>query len=188
MSAIATGKNLVNISVLKVILGVVIMSISSQIAVPWYPVPVALAPTMALLIGITYSMKEASFTLISYLALGLMGMPVFANYNSGLLYALGPTCGYMVGYLAAVIVINLVKPYVTAKSTFWRYIILCLVGQVALYSLGIAWLVLWYLPLESAIYKGLIIFILPGIIKNILLAKILGFIDDYTQTSNSNLL
>ena len=88
-----------------VISGIVLLTVSSKIQVPFWPVPMTLQSVVVLLIGASYGARLAGATLLSYLATGAIGLPVFAK-GAGLAYMAGPTGGYLIGFLAAAIVVG----------------------------------------------------------------------------------
>ena len=65
--------------ILLVGIGIGLLTIASKISIPFYPIPMTLQTMFVLLIGLTYGPKLATLTIISYLALGVYGIPVFAG-------------------------------------------------------------------------------------------------------------
>ena len=85
-------------SLIAVILGSLLLIISSKIKIPLYPVPMTLQPLAVLLIGMLYGRNLATLTVGFYIFQGILGLPVFAN-GGGLLYILGPTIKYILYHL-----------------------------------------------------------------------------------------
>ena len=86
------------------ILGTILLAISAKIKIPFWPVPMTMQTFVVLLLGILYGWKLGLFTVSLYLFEGAMGLPVFAGTPEkgiGFAYFLGPTGGYLVGFLAA---------------------------------------------------------------------------------------
>jgi biotin transport system substrate-specific component len=69
--------------------------------VPFTPVPVTLQVFFVLLAGAALGSRLGALSLAEYLALGAAGLPVFADGKSGLLAFVGPTAGYLPGFIAA---------------------------------------------------------------------------------------
>ncbi len=84
---------------LLVLGGTVIIAISAQIAVPMFPVPMTLQTLAILIIGLVYGARLAAFTLLTYLAEGAAGLPVFASGTAGLAHLAGPTGGFLIGFV-----------------------------------------------------------------------------------------
>ena len=121
------------------LLGSIILAISSKIKIPFYPVPMTMQTLIVLLIGIAFGWKMALATISLYLFEGIIGLPVFSGTPEkgvGLVYFMGPTMGYLLGfiiagYLAGKFVYdnNLVK-------TFFKLFF----ATSFIYILGILWL------------------------------------------------
>jgi len=84
---------------LLVLCGTVFIAISAQIAVPMFPVPMTLQTLAILVVGLAYGARLGTVTLLAYLAEGAAGIPVFASGNAGLPYMMGPTGGFLVGFV-----------------------------------------------------------------------------------------
>ena len=87
------------------IAGTILITISAKIKIPFYPVPMTMQTFVILLIGITLGYKIGLATVSLYLFEGIIGLPVFANSPEkgiGFVYFIGPTMGYLIGFLVAV--------------------------------------------------------------------------------------
>ncbi|MBV1705242.1 MAG: biotin transporter BioY [Hyphomicrobiales bacterium] len=81
--------------------GTAALALSAKVQVPFYPVPMTMQTLVVLAIGATYGLRLATATLALYLAEGFLGLPVFAGAVAGPAYMVGPTGGYLIGFLAA---------------------------------------------------------------------------------------
>lgn len=84
--------------------GAVLLTISAKIQIPFYPVPVTMQTLVVMLLGMAYGTKLGTASVFLYLAAGAAGMPVFAGTPEkgiGLAYMLGPTGGYLLGFVLA---------------------------------------------------------------------------------------
>ena len=89
-------------SILVIFLGSLILAISAKIKIPFYPVPMTMQTFVVLFLGISFGYKIAVATVFVYLVEGLLGLPVFSNSPEkgvGLAYFVGPTMGYLIGFL-----------------------------------------------------------------------------------------
>jgi len=84
-----------------ILFGSLLLTISAQITIPLQPVPVTLQSFAALFIGMAFGPKTSIKILLAYLLEGLCGLPVFANFSCGLPVLLGPTGGYLFGFIPA---------------------------------------------------------------------------------------
>ena len=121
------------------IAGTILITLSAKIKIPFYPVPMTMQTFVILLIGITLGYKIGLATVTLYLFEGIMGFPVFANSPEkgiGITYFIGPTMGYLVGFLVAVYFSGLFKYDRGIINTFLK-----LVFSVSfIYILGMIWL------------------------------------------------
>ncbi|WP_440988228.1 biotin transporter BioY [Haloarchaeobius baliensis] len=116
-----------------------------SIPVPGLPAPVSFQPFGVYAAGLLLGARWGGFSMVLYLLTGLAGVPVFANGGAGLGYVLGPTGGYLAGYLVAAVLIGLVahggldaKP--PSSMPAWRQTLALGVGIAVIYALGVPWL------------------------------------------------
>jgi biotin transport system substrate-specific component len=166
-------KTIQNSTILKnelaqIAIGTGLLAAASQISIPLQPVPITMQTAAVLLIGLFYSHKTAIKTVLTYLAVGAMGAPVFSNFGGGFTHFLLPKAGYLFGFLACVAIMTAYREKV-ARDTFATQVIACLLGSVAMYAVGISWLSM-YVGVEKAFMFGFVPFIIPGIIKGLIVA------------------
>lgn len=164
-------KTFIQSYLLQNLLGVLLLFACAQIQIPLKPVPITLHTLAVMLIGLTYKPKQSFEIVLSYLLLGAVGAPVFSHLSAGLGVLLGPTGGYLVGFLFAAPLTSWVLTQFSSKS--WMVIFIsCAAGHIVIYTLGIAWLAT-LIGFEGAIKGGLLPFILPGLFKTLILASII---------------
>ena len=121
------------------IIGTVLLTISSKIKIPFYPVPMTMQTFVVLFIGIMLGPRIGLLTVSLYLFEGIFGLPVFAGTPEkgiGIIYFTGPTMGYLIGFLAAVYLAGSFKYNKGVLNTFLK-----LISSVSfIYILGIIWL------------------------------------------------
>ena len=92
-------------NLLIILIGSIILAISSKIRIPFYPVPMTMQTFVVLIIGVFFGWKLGIATISLYLFEGIIGLPVFSGTpekGSGLIYFTGPTMGYLIGFLITV--------------------------------------------------------------------------------------
>jgi biotin transport system substrate-specific component len=99
-----------------------------------------------------------------YMALGALGLPVFAGGASGLTYLAGATLGYLIGFIAAAYVIGLLAERGLERSV-QTSILPFLIGTVVIYICGITWLTILLGSLSQAVAAGLLPFLIGDAIK-----------------------
>jgi len=139
--------------------------------IPGTPVPIVLQNMFIMLAGFISGPWWGLVSVVFYLILGSAGLPVFSGGTGGFAKLAGPTGGYLVGYIPAVILFGLISKLGKGK---WIFNILAgISGMIIVYAAGIVWLksvldIGW----ERAIATGVIPF-LPGDIIKIILASVL---------------
>jgi biotin transport system substrate-specific component len=141
IEALPGGRNMA-VKVAIAVAGSALLAISAKIQVPFYPVPVTMQTLVVLVLGMTLGSRLAFATLALYLAEGLAGLPVFAGTPEkgiGLAYMMGPTGGYLFGYLIAATLTGWLAERGFDRSLPKAAVALVL-GNVAIYVPGILWL------------------------------------------------
>tara|TARA_B100000029_G_scaffold441661_1_gene459647 strand:- start:1640 stop:2203 length:564 start_codon:yes stop_codon:yes gene_type:complete len=125
--------------VLLILFGSLLITLSAKIKIPFYPVPMTMQTFVILLVGIIFGSKIGLATVMLYLVEGIFGLPVFANSPEkgiGLAYFMGPTMGYLIGFLVAVYLAGAFKYEKNFISNFLK-----LTFSVSfIYILGLIWL------------------------------------------------
>lgn len=119
--------------------GAAFVGLSAQIAfyLPWNPaVPVTLQTFAVVLSAAVLGSVRGVLALLLYAALGVAGMPWFAEQSSG--YA-APSFGYIIGFVAAAFIVGRIAES-GATRTFWRSVGLMVLGNVIIYAIGATWL------------------------------------------------
>lgn len=109
----------------------------SQLQLPIGPVPVSLATLGVMLCGLLLGWRYGALTVGAYILLGAVGVPVFAGFQGGAGRLLGPTGGYIIGYLFYALIAGLNIPHL--QERFWGRCVLLLLGTAVCYGLGTAW-------------------------------------------------
>ena len=91
-------------SVILVVLGTALLTLSAKVNLPLPYVPMTLQTLVVLVIGAAYGWRLGSATLLAYLAVGAIGLPVFAGPVGGIAPLAGPTAGYLFGFVGAAFV------------------------------------------------------------------------------------
>ena len=154
---------------LIIFLGSILLTISSKIKIPFYPVPMTMQTFVVLFLGMSFGYKIGLATVSLYLLEGIIGLPVFSNSPEkgvGIIYFTGPTMGYLIGFLFATFLAGYFNFKVNVFYTFLKLII----AVSAIYILGIFWLgnlIGWDKPI---IQLGVTPFLLAELFKVSILA------------------
>ncbi|GBC83908.1 Biotin transporter BioY [bacterium HR11] len=162
----------VGVEVLLVLGGSLFTALMAQVAIPlpFTPVPITGQTLAVLLVGAVLGARRGALSMMAYLAEGLAGLPVFAGGTAGVGRLLGPTGGYLIGFVFAAYVVGRLadrgwdrRPATTALAM--------LVGNGVIYVFGLPWLAQFVGP-AHVFSMGLVPFI-PGDLLKVLLAAAL---------------
>lgn len=143
--------------------GSLAIAASAQIQVPMQPVPMTLQSLVVLLVGVAYGWRLGAATVLLYLAEGLCGLPVFAGFRAGPAALMGPTAGFLVGFVPAAALAGWLAARGWARG-LWRPAALFAAGHIVLFATGIAWLA-WLFGLDRAVAVGLLPFLPGSVVK-----------------------
>ena len=155
--------------ILVIFLGSILLTISSKIKIPFYPVPMTMQTFVVLFLGMSFGYKIGLATVSLYLLEGIIGLPVFSNSPEkgvGIIYFTGPTMGYLIGFLFATFLAGYFNFKVNVFYTFLKLII----SVSVIYILGVFWLgnlIGWDKPI---IQLGVTPFLLAELFKVSILA------------------
>ena len=121
------------------VLGALILVVSAKVQVPFYPVPMTLQTLAVLTLGALFGARLAAATVALYLGEGLIGLPVFAGAVAGPAYLMGPTAGYLVGFLLAAALVGWLAERGWTRG--WPLAIAAMtLGHVVIFVAGFVWL------------------------------------------------
>ncbi len=164
------------VDILLIIGGSLFTALMAQIAIPlpFTPVPITGQTLAVLLVGAALGSRRGALSMAAYVLEGAAGLPVYAGGAAGLARLLGPTGGYLIGFIAAAWVTGWLaergwdrRPFSTALAM--------LAGNVVIYLVGLPWLARFlggFLGPKGAIALGLLPFI-PGDLLKLTLATFL---------------
>lgn len=115
-----------------------LLAISAKIQVPFYPVPMTMQSLVVLVIGAAFGWRLGAATLALYLAEGAMGLPVFAQ-GGGLAYMMGPTGGYLAGFVAAAALTGYLAQRGWTNSVLGALAAMT-IGHAVIFLFGFGWL------------------------------------------------
>jgi biotin transporter BioY len=155
-----------------VICGALILGLSAQVKVylPISPVPITGQTFAVLMLAAMLGSRRGVLAVIAYLVEGIAGLPVFAG-GMGLATLIGPTGGYLVGFIPVVYVVGRLAEMGWDRRVITT-IAAMLAGEIVLYTFGVCWLAIMT-DTKTALTVGLYPFIVGDILKVILAAAVL---------------
>ncbi len=154
--------------IILVALGTALLTLSAKVNLPLPYVPMTLQTLVVLMIGAAYGWRLGSATVIAYLAEGAIGFPVFAGPVGGVAPLVGPTAGYLYGFVAAAFVTGWLAERGWDRSVLWLFVAMAF-GHLIILASGFGWLAFGMkLGVEKAWLVGIAPFIAASLIKNAL--------------------
>lgn len=138
-----------------------LISVGSYVVlpVPGSPVPIALQNMFVMLAALLLGPFWGAAAVVIFLFFGALGLPVFSGGTGGFARLLGPTGGYLVGYLPAALAMGFVAQ--KAKLTLPRSLLACVAGEALIYLCGVSRLktalnISWSRALAAGLYPFLV--------------------------------
>lgn len=162
-----------------------LITVCSWISIQIGPVPVTLQTLAVLAVLLTAGGRRGTIAIAVYLALGAVGVPVFAGFKGGPAAFVGPTGGFLVGFLVSALVFWLLEKIVFGKlmTTPSKKLIFGIVNsvifEIVMYTVGVIWFMTVYaaqtgpVGLMTVLGWCVIPFIIPDIVK-IAAASVIG--------------
>ena len=153
-----------------IIAGALVVALSARIVIPTEPVPFTAQTLGVLIVGGALGFRRGALALLLYLAVGALGLGVFANGDAGVDKLLGATGGYLIGFVVAAAIVGRL-----AELGWDRHIggslAAMAIGTAVIYAIGVPWLkVTLGIPWETAVAEGMTKFLLWDATKVVLAA------------------
>lgn len=159
--------------VVLVAAGAALTAIAAQVVVPLWPVPITGQTLAVLLVGSSLGALRGTLSMLLYAVLGIAGLPVFSEASSGMSIILGPTGGYIIGFVFAAAFTGWIAQRSWDRKIL-RSILGFLGGTVVTFAIGLPWLSYTLgLNLEQTLNAGLYPFIIGGIVKMVIAASVM---------------
>ncbi len=137
-----------------------LMAAGAYVVIPIGPVPIVMQNLFVLLTGLLLAPRWAGSAIGVYLLAGALGLPVFSGATGGIGRFLGPTGGYLVGYVPAVLLVSWVCQRFRHRALFQIGVLVLAMSIV--YLFGVAWLkTVTAMDWSKAVMVGMLPF-LPG--------------------------
>lgn len=155
-----------------ILAGTLLVALGAQVSfeILGTPVPVTGQTFGVLVAGGALGFRRGIASLLVYVLLGVVGLPVFAGGDHGIARLIGATGGYLVGFVLAGAIVGRLAELGWDRNLMGS-IGAMLIGEVAIYAIGVPWLAaVGGLDLGTAVAKGLTPFLLGDALKMLLAA------------------
>lgn len=143
-SAVPATRTQIVRRILAVALGALLVGLSAQVEiyVGLSPVPMTLQGLAIITVGLVLGPRLGAASLITYLTMGVAGLPVFSGGGFGLIKLLGPTGGYLIAFPVGAFIAGWIATRGTPAIKPLRYLLAAVAGMVTIHAGGWAWLAL----------------------------------------------
>ncbi len=150
---------------LCVLAGSLFLALMAQLSVRlWFtPVPITLQSFAVLMMGALLGSKRGALSVLTYLAQGAIGLPVFAGFNGGIAALIGPTGGYLIGFVLCTYFVGYALEKGGKRSYFLTLLTLT-AGTLLVLATGTLWLS-FYVGSGNALAMGFYPFLIDGVLK-----------------------
>ncbi|MDO5720660.1 MAG: biotin transporter BioY [Actinomycetaceae bacterium] len=158
--------------------GAATVGLLAQVSIPLWPVPITGQTLGVMLVGAILGARRGALSLTTYLVLGVIGLPWFANFSGGPASIISPSFGYIIGFIPTAFVIG----YLSEKQWDRRPALSMAafgIASIIPFIVGIPylWVVLHFagttLGFSATLHAGFTPFIIGGIIKWLIGAAVL---------------
>lgn len=152
--------------------------VGAFIKIPMFPVAITLQSVFVVLSGIILGYKRAFLSVVSYMVLGLLGLPVFSG-GGGVMYVLNPMFGYIIGFVLCAVLVGLMREK-CKRLTLIKLFIIAFWGHILIYIVGMTYymfLIKVYFGTHKDVFSVLYSFVLvfiPGDLVKCIISSFLG--------------
>ena len=166
------GSKVKQMALISLMTAIICVLAPISLTLPTSPVPISPANMVICFTVMILGMKRGTLSVLIYILLGLAGLPVFSYFTGGIGKLLGPTGGYIMGYLFLSLILGLFAERFKNKPI--PSIIGALLGTICLYAFGTVWMMLQLeISLTTALWTGVLPYIPADLIK-IIAAILMG--------------
>lgn len=163
-----------------VVLGIALLAVAAKIKLPIWPspVPITMGTFAVLTIGAAYGARLGLATILGYMLIGALGFDIFAGSTAetaGLTYMMGGTGGYLLGYVAATLMLGTLAERGWDRSVMWMALAM-LIGNALIYVPGLLWLGQLYGWDQPILAWGLTPFLIGDALKLALASSLLPLV------------
>lgn len=152
-----------------------IIAVCAFITIPVGAIPVTLQTLGICLVAGLFGAKRGTFSVLVYILLGAIGIPVFSGFKGGIGVLAGATGGYIIGFVFAALIVGIASD---KTKKLWALFVSMLGGIAVCYAFGSAWFMLVYSAeaKQISLSKTLALCVTPFIIPDIIKAAAAAFL------------
>ena len=188
-AGINQSKKTLQMALIAVMAAMICVVAPFSIPLPFTLVPISFTNLMVFIAVFALGWKRGTLSYVLYLLIGFVGVPVFSGFTGGPAKFLGPTGGYLVGFVLTAIVTGIIIDFasdkeLSSKSKTKVFRIVCyvagmLIGALIFYAFGTVWYMLqqgmeFRAAYINSVLAACVVPFLPGDVMKIVIAVIVG--------------
>ena len=158
--------------VVMMVLGSAALALSAKVQVPLWPVPMTMQTLVVPMLGMAFGARLGAAAVLAYLAEGAAGLPVFAGAGAGPAYLVGPTAGFLFGWVPAAYLAGWLAERGWTRTALRSFAVM-LAAHAVLFVPGVAWLAT-LVGTQKAVMLGFVPFITGTLAKSALGAGLMA--------------
>ena len=173
------SKKLKTIDIIYIGLFAALIAVCAWIAIP-LTVSITLQTLAICLAAGLLGAKRGTVTIIVYILLGMVGLPVFSNFRSGIAAITGPTGGYIVGFIFTALLVGFGCE--KFKNKVWSNALFMIIGLQLCNLFGTVWFMIVYkVSFVSALTTCVLPFLLPDVVKTVIAAVLVNRLKKFVK-------
>ena len=162
------------LEMVKILIGSLTIGLLAQLSlpVPFSPVPITGQTIGVVLVGSLLGSKKGALCILLYLMEGGLGLPVFANMSAGSHVLIGPTGGYLWGFIIGATIMGYSKEK-NLISSFLNCFLACFISTTTIILIGTFYLSFFVGDINKALVLGLYPFLVGDVVKSFICAAII---------------
>ena len=172
LNTLPIDKNILN--VFMILIGSLSIGLLAQVSIPipFSPVPITGQTIGVVLVGSILGSKKGALCILLYLMEGSLGLPVFANMNAGPHILIGPTAGYLWGFIIAAFIMGIFKENQFLQNLYSCFFA-CFICTTIILITGAFYLAILTQDIGKALYLGFYPFLVGDVVKSFICATII---------------
>ena len=160
----------------KMALMAALIAIGAFITIPLGPVPFTMQNFFVFMAGLLLVPKYAGLSVLTYVIIGLIGLPVFAGFTGGPQIIFAPTFGFLIAFIIGAIIISKLA---YGQKSFIKILGVLILAEVVFYAIGLPYMYLVLtrvngtpMTFQSTLAAGMIPFLIPDLLKAVFAALV----------------
>lgn len=153
-----------------------LIAVGAFISIPLGPVPFTMQNFFVFMAGLLLLPEYAFLSVLTYVLIGLIGIPIFSGFKGGISYILSPTFGFLISFIVGAYVISKLA---YGKTKFTSILSALIIGEIIFYAIGLPYMYLVLtkvvgtpMTFSKVLSVGMTPFIVPDLVKAIIAAII----------------